>query len=302
MEQNMLEAFIEKRFNASSKIIIDQANEIIEEYKSQRLILTVRQLYYQFVARDYIENNMRSYKRIVNIVNDARLAGKISWAAIEDRTRNLQTVGTWDSPASIVDSCVNCYTTDKWKEQPYYIEVWIEKEALTGVIAQICDELEIPYFACRGYVSQSEVYSAAKRFERITNYTDRQVIVLHLGDHDPSGMDMTRDNNDRLALLSNGADIKVVRIALNMDQVRLYNPPPNPAKLSDSRANDYIRDFGDSSWELDALSPTVIRDLIFNEVNKYKVHSQWEHDVVLQEEGRDELRKCVDLLREDDDE
>ena len=241
---------------------------------------------------------MRSYKRIVNIVNDARLAGLISWSAIEDRTRNLSTVSTWSNPQSIMESCIHSYTTDKWKDQPVYIEVWVEKEALTGVIAQICNKLEIPYFACRGYVSQSEVYNAAKRFERICNNTDRSVVVLHLGDHDPSGMDMTRDNNDRLTLLSHGADIFVKRIALNMDQVRKYSPPPNPAKLTDSRCQGYLRDFGDSSWELDALSPAVMRDLIEKEVTHYRDDLAWDVSYKIQEDGRNQLKRCADWLGE----
>lgn len=297
----MFEQFIEKRFNASSVLIIEQANEIIAEYDGQGLILTVRQLYYQFVSRDYIENNMRSYKRIVNIVNDARLAGLISWTAIEDRTRNLAAVSTWSNPKSIMESCIHSYTTDKWKDQPVYIEVWVEKEALTGVIAQICDKLEIPYFACRGYVSQSEVYNAAKRFERICNHTERSVIVLHLGDHDPSGMDMTRDNEYRLALLSHGADITVKRIALNMDQVRRFNPPPNPAKLTDSRVKGYLAEFGDSSWELDALSPSVIRDLIESEVDHYRDQESWDESHDYQERGRNQLNQCATWLGEQDE-
>ncbi len=289
----MKQQFIKKRFNKKSAEIIAQANEIIEEYKKQHLILTIRQLYYQFVGRGLLENTQPNYKRIVNIINDARLAGLVDWRAIEDRTRNVETVGTWENPASIVESCVSCYKTDKWLNQEYHVEVWIEKEALTGVIAQICNQVEVPYFACRGYVSQSEMYASAQRLAHL----DKPVIVLHLGDHDPSGIDMTRDNEDRLQLLSHHANIEVKRIALNMNQIKKYSPPPNPTKLTDSRAVPYMEQFGKSSWELDALSPTVIRNLIKKEVAQYRDDDIWAEDVAAQEEDRESLQTALETLR-----
>lgn len=289
----MKQAFIEKRFNKKSAEIIEQANVIIEEYSRQDLILTIRQLYYQFVGRGLLDNTQANYKRIVNIMNDARLAGLVDWQAIEDRTRNVVSLSTWENPASIVESAVYSYRTDKWLNQEYHVEVWIEKEALTGVISQICKQVEVPYFACRGYVSQSEMYSSARRLA----YLDKPCIVLHLGDHDPSGIDMTRDNDDRLDLLSGNADITIKRIALNMPQIKKYSPPPNPTKLTDSRATGYLETYGKSSWELDALSPTVLRNLIKKEVAKYRDDEQWETDLESQEKDRVSLENALSDLR-----
>lgn len=289
----MKQAFIEKRFNAKSAEIIEQANVIIAEYFKQDLVLTIRQLYYQFVGRGLLENTQANYKRIVNIINDARLAGLVDWLAIEDRTRNVVSVSTWENPASIVESAVYSYRTDKWRNQEYHVEVWIEKEALTGVISQICRQVEVPYFACRGYVSQSEMYSSAQRLAHL----NKPCIVLHLGDHDPSGIDMTRDNDDRLELLSSSADITIKRIALNMNQIKKYSPPPNPTKLTDSRAVPYMEQFGESSWELDALSPTVLRNLIKKEVAIYRDDDQWATDLEAQEEDRLSLENALSDLR-----
>lgn len=290
----MKQQFIEKRFNKKSAEIIEQANVIIEEYSNQDLILTIRQLYYQFVGRGLLDNTQANYKRIVNIINDARLAGLVDWNAIEDRTRNVVSLPTWENPASIVESAVYSYRTDKWRNQEFHVEVWIEKEALTGVISQICRQVEVPYFACRGYVSQSEMYASAQRLARL----DKPVIVLHLGDHDPSGIDMTRDNSDRLDLLSSNATITIKRIALNMKQIKKYSPPPNPTKLTDSRAIPYMAEFGKSSWELDALSPTVLRNLIKKEVAKYRDDDQWEIDLAAQEVDRESLEKALSDLRD----
>ena len=291
----MKQKFISKKFSAASQLIISQANEIIEEYEADGLLLTLRQLYYQFVGRGLIVNTQASYKRIGGIISDARLAGQVDWSAIEDRTRNLSAVSTWQKPSSIMHAVVDQYRTDKWADQPSYIEVWIEKEALTGVIAQICDKIEVPYFACRGYVSQSEMYAAARRLKHKADQ-GKQVIVLHLGDHDPSGMDMTRDNLSRLVQLSSDSEINVKRIALNMDQIAEFNPPPNPTKLTDSRSKPYVEEFGSSSWELDALSPRVIRDLIDNHVALYRDEELWEESEEQQADGQAKLQKALDFL------
>jgi hypothetical protein len=158
--------FIDKSFKPASLALIRQANEIIDEYIEQGYSLTLRQLYYQFVARDFIENSQRAYKRLGDLINNARLAGLIDWDAIEDRTRNLARLAHWNDPGEIIESAASQYRVDKWRGQPYRVEVWIEKEALAGVIGKICNRLDVAYFACRGYVSQSEMYSAAVRLAR----------------------------------------------------------------------------------------------------------------------------------------
>ena len=261
----MKEKFQEHKFNKSSVEIIGAANDIIREFSVQGFSLTLRQLYYQFVARAMIENTQQAYKRLGAIISNARLAGLVDWFAIEDRTRNLAAGAHWDSPRDIIESAADGYALDKWQNQDCRIEVWIEKEALTGVIAPICRDLDIAYFACRGYVSQSEQWRAGKRHARYIR-GGQDVLVLHLGDHDPSGMDMTRDNQTRLDLFTWHAGVDVKRIALNMSQVEEYSPPPNPAKMTDSRAGEYCSVYGYDSWELDALEPKVIKELIRDEV------------------------------------
>ena len=260
----MKEEFIHKEFRASSLTIISRAEAIIEEYQRQGFVLTLRQLYYQFVARGLLENTVRNYKKLGNVISDARLAGLIDWEAIEDRTRKLEEEPHWGHPSDILYGAARHYKLSRWDDQPYYVEVWIEKEALVGVVERICKRLDVPYFACRGYVSQSEQYVAGKRFEE-NDGRDQKIVVFHLGDHDPSGIDMTRDNFDRLNMFSYHCT-EVERIALNMNQVEQYNPPPNPAKTTDSRYASYIRKYGQESWELDALDPNVIEQLITDAV------------------------------------
>lgn len=211
------------------------------------------------MSRNIIENTERSYKRLGSIVNDARLAGEIDWDAIEDRGRNLRVLSHWSNPAEIIRSARQSFRLDKWDGQPYRPEVWVEKAALEGVVAGACNRLDVPYFACRGYNSQSEEWAAGQRLRQYLA-NDQTPIIFYLGDHDPSGIDMTRDHKERLALFMGG--VEVDRLALNMDQIEQYNPPPNPAKEVDSRFAQYVKLYGHESWELDALEPQVIADLI----------------------------------------
>lgn len=263
----MKQQFQEINFRQPSREIIAQANTIITSYQARGFTLTLRQLYYQFVSRDLIANKQTEYKRLGKIINDGRLAGLIDWSAIEDRTRNLKKSPAWESPESIIDAVASQYKEDLWLTQPNYVEVWIEKDALIGVIEPICETRRLPYFACRGYASQSELYDAGRRLASRARQ-GKDIIILHLGDHDPSGLDMTRDIQGRLSKFAGSSSVEVRRLALNMNQIEQYDPPPNPAKDTDARFEGYRVEFGDESWELDALDPDVIADLIDVEVEE----------------------------------
>jgi len=286
-------AYTEKAFTTATLDTIRDANTIIKEYQAQGFTLTLRQLYYQFVSRDLIPNTMKSYKRIGSVVNDGRLAGLIDWNAIEDRTRNLEAVASWFSPESIIDSAARGYRTDLWAEQPARIEVWIEKEALAGVFEPICNTLRVPYFCCRGYTSQSEMWTAAQRLCAYRDQRKKQTpIILHFGDHDPSGMDMTRDIIDRMRVF--GLDLNLTRLALNMNQVEDYSPPPNPAKMTDSRFEGYVAEYGSESWELDALEPSVLSELVRKAVTARVDMDAWSESLDREGEDRQLLKVCAE--------
>lgn len=293
----MKELFVPTTFSAKSRIVIRQANRILAEYQARGFVLTLRQLYYQFVQRGFIPNTMKDYKRLGSIINDARLAGRIDWEMIEDRTRNLMVFRNYESPADIIESASYGYRLDIWRQQIYRPEVWIEKEALIGVIEPVCREYRVPYFACKGYTSQSEQWRAGHRFK--DHLADGQrVLVLHLGDHDPSGLDMTRDNDDRLAMFARSGRIDVRRIALNRDQVDEHSLAPNPAKATDSRFAGYSEIHGDESWELDALDPTIIDQLIRDELEKIVDRGSW--DLVLAEEEKEKAVMAAAASRWED--
>jgi hypothetical protein len=283
----MREQFDYGQFRAAGLETVESANEIIADYQRQGLTLTVRQLYYRFVAKGLIPNNFRSYKNLANTIDIGRRRGLIDWAAIEDRTRNLEKPNVWRDPDQIISAVAEQYREDLWKTQPRYIEVWVEKEALVGVIESACEELRVPFLACRGYLSQSEAYDAGKRFQLVSRQ-GRSPLIFHLGDHDPSGLDMTRDNAERVREYSRGA-VEVIRLALNRDQIDEYDPPPNPAKESDSRFDAYREEHGDESWELDALEPSVLIDLIQSAVREQIDEPSWDAAREAEEENKRSL-------------
>lgn len=264
----------DKDFSKAHLEVIRAANHIIEEYEKKGFSLTLRQIYYQFVARGWMPNKQTEYDRLGGIVSEGRMAGLISWTAIEDRNRNLMGTRTYDSPSAAVKETRESYAIDKWENQPWRPEVWVEKAALEGVVGSMCNQLQVDFFACRGYNSQSEQWRAGQRFADYIRKGQRP-IVFHLGDHDPSGIDMTRDNRDRLGIFA-GTPIMVQRLAMNMPQIEQYDPPPNPAKSTDSRFAEYQAEFGDSSWELDALDPVVIHDLIEEAVKQVRDEALWD--------------------------
>lgn len=265
--------YANKNFTGDRLVMLTNAAKILHEYEQNNMVMTLRQLHYQFVSRDLYANIMENYNKLGTLVSDGRIAGALSWTAIEDRERNLRGLDHSESPADALQQARDAYRIDLWAGQPMRPEVWIEKNSLVASIAPVCQELRVNYFSTKGYNSQSEAWNAGRRFAGYYQRGQRPV-VFHLGDHDPSGIDMTRDNRERLALFA-GTDVMVVRLALNFDQILKYGPPPNPAKMTDSRAADYVERFGDESWELDALDPKVMWNLIRDAVLKLRNEELW---------------------------
>ena len=273
----------------ASQKLVQQVNAIIAEYQAEGYSLTLRQVYYQLVSRDIIPNKVQAYKNLGDLISKGRRAGLIDWNAIVDRTRGLRKLSSWESPHQIVESAAAQFRTDWWARQGDYVEVWFEKDALMGVFERAANTMRVPFFSCRGYTSDSEVWAAAQRLRGAGGRT-KGVHILHFGDHDPSGIDMTRDIGDRLQLFGAPGRLRVDRVALNMDQIEEYDPPPNPAKESDSRFAGYEALFGNESWELDALEPRVLNALVRERVEAVIDEEQWEQDQAEETTYRQQLQ------------
>ena len=284
------EQYIKRKFKPETMELLNKVIPIIDEYRRNGYDLSLRQVYYQCVARGIFENVQSNYKKLSRDLSNARLAGLVDWNSLTDRTRSVCGGGGGLTPAEAIKMAVRIHSCNVWETQPCYLEVWVEKDALVDVVGRGCRKTRAAYGACRGYNSQSFIYEAAERIKR--RGADKERIILYLGDLDPSGTDMTRDVQKRLDRFNAGA--KVERIALSMEQVQQYNPPPCPAKETDTRVEKYKQQYGDLSWELDALRPEVIEELIDTNVKRYLDLSEFESILEREQEERAELRRVAD--------
>ena len=257
-----------------------QISSIVDAYQKKSIKLSNRQLYYRLVGKNWIPNRIEIYKRICVFLTDCRYGGYIDWDAIEDRGRTPERRAQWETVQSLIDSAIASYRLPRWKDQEYYVELYCEKEAMESVLRPIADKYHIYFGYNKGYSSASTIHEVAERvYKQIQN--KKTVTVLYLGDHDPSGLDMVRDIEERIMEFvfhwwAGGEEdeyylsafkehleevFSVEHVALTTEQVKQYNPPPNPAKFTDPRANEYISVHGEISWELDSLEPEVLIQL-----------------------------------------
>ena len=289
----MKQQFKETNFRPASRELIELCDEIITEYQADNLRLTLRQLYYQLVTKNAIPNVERSYKNLSTLVTDARLAGLLDWDAIEDRVRQPRVPSEWENIQGLVESALRSYRLPRWEGQRHYVELWVEKDALAGVLRPIASEYHVTLMVNRGYSSASAMYESANRFQGHQSLSD--CVLLYLGDHDPSGEDMVRDVRERLEIF--GAMVKVKKIALTMGQVRKHQPPPNPAKVTDPRAAAYIAEFGEHSWEVDALPPRVLAATIRRELEALVNRDLMAAVELREKKDKEFLRKAVSSYR-----
>jgi len=280
-------------FRKKSLDQIKICNQIIEEYQNQNLRLTLRQLYYQLVTQNIISNTEKSYSHLSTLISNARLVGITDWSAIEDRVRMPRRQSEFEDLEDLISVAVQSYRLPRWQGQEYYAELWVEKDALAGVLSPLASEFHVTMMVNRGYSSQSAMFDSSTRF---LGKGTQKPILFYLGDLDPSGEDMVRDIKDRLIMFG-VPNICVKKLALTIEQVHKYNPPPNPAKKDDPRAKEYILKHGSNSWEVDALPPDVLSKIICKAFNK--IIDKKKMDIIIQKEETDKrsLRKLAGFNR-----
>ncbi len=271
-----------KNWRPDTKALVDKILAVTESYQKQGYVLTLRQLYYQLVVQNIFANLQKNYAKLSDLLGEARMCGLCDWAVIEDRIRVPKFVNEWSSIDSAMRTLIAVYRRRRWEDQENYVEVWVEKDALSGFLEPITQDYHVHLLVNRGYSSISAMRDSSLRFRDASN-EGKTCHLLYLGDLDPSGEDMVRDIKDRLGEL--WARVEIKKIALNRDQVDEYQLPPNPAKMSDPRARGYVEEHGDVSWEVDALPPVVLNELLTTALEelldreKYEaIKEQEEHD------------------------
>jgi hypothetical protein len=231
------------------------AAEILRQYHP----MTVRQVYYQLVSRQVIENSRSAYQSVSKALVAARREGLIPWAHIEDRLRRPRCAPMWSGLPDFAVTAAGWYRRDVWKTQPARIEVWLEKDALSGIFEDELDGYGVTLNVGRGFDGWDSIHNAASRLG------DGDAI-LYFGDFDPSGEDMVRSLRERLD--DQGARPEIVKCALTIDAIEAYGLPADFTKASDTRSAAFVAKWGDVSVELDALPIEVLRERIVGEVEQ----------------------------------
>jgi hypothetical protein len=285
---------------------------VTTNYARQGIKLTSRQLYYQLVTENVMPNSEETYKRTCKFLTDARYGGYIDWNIIEDRGRVPHMPLEFESIKERIHYALSNYRLPRWSDQDYYIELYCEKQALEGILRPIADKYHIYLGANKGYSSASMMYDLAMRLKEKIN-EGKKTVVLYVGDHDASGLDMVRDIRDRITeFLEQGDEsvelingmheyvFQVVPLALNMEQIKKYNPPPNPAKMTDTRAGCYVSKHGNSSWELDSLKPNVLIKIVEDGILGFLDEERYDAWIALENKQKVALKNFGDNLAEEE--
>jgi len=241
---------------------------------------------------------MRNYKKLGDIIRNGRMAGLISWDLVQDRTRGLRGWGGGHtSPRWAIRSAASSYHEALWRTQPTKVEVWVEKDALSGVLTDPGYDWKLNYFATKGYPSISSLKEAADRFKRIES-KGMNVVILYFSDHDPEGLHMPEQVGEMLEQFG-VTNVEIRRMGLTMEQILEHSPPPSAAKTGSSRIQNYYDATGtDQAWELDALKPVVIQDLIVNEVKAIIDFDLWNEALEQEARGVAQMERIADNYAE----
>jgi len=258
--------------------IVKAVNRILGEYDFP---LTIRQIYYRLVAANLIPNKRSAYNQLSKMLVKARENGEVDDTRIEDRARTvLEAPNTFTSPEDFADSAkqwfrglASQYMRDLWDEQDCFLEVWVEKDALSRVISHVTNPYRVTTCPSRGYSSYT--YIKREAVDGRLSDVGKPIIILHFRDHDPSGRDMTRDLESRLHRYAPDSEITVEHVALTYEQVQQYDLPPGPTKEKAQGRDDYVAEFGDRCWELDAIEPSELQRIVREAVEQHIDFDAW---------------------------
>lgn len=292
-----------RQWQGRKEDVVQRIQSIVQSYMQQGYVLTLRQLHYQFVGHDpnYV-NHDTAYKKLGKILDDCRYSGIIDWDAIEDRGRRPYIPYSVTGIPGALQDTVYTYRLDRQEGQENCVEVWTEKDALSGIMKRSTQKYHVKLVVNKGYTSSSAIYESYERFCNMIS-EGKRVVILYFGDHDPSGLDMIRDIRERLEMMFDNGEkmngnywqdsFEVIPIGLNMKQIKQYKCPPNPTKMTDTRADKYIAEFGKTCWEVDALSPNVLTDILESNI-EYQIDIDTYNDVVEREQKeRNELKAII---------
>lgn len=265
-------------FRSTTQRVVDAAIARIDDYEAAGFTPTLRQLFYRLVSDGVLINCKPDYRNFGRHLNEAKEAGIIDWDSVEDRTRRVRGLKRYSSTKEMLEEAVTNWHMDYWYDQPCRPEVWIEKDALLGIIEPVCNEYDVRFYSLRGWGRPADNFSTVQRFLRDFQLDPARPVgvILHLGDFDPTGSAVSghiEEEAKRYAteLANDASFVDVRRIALTKEQINEYNIAPNKIgeddadkKENESRRPAYLaanNGCGDT-WELDALDPAQLQAIV----------------------------------------
>ncbi len=257
--------------------------------------MTLRQVHYRLVSRDDVihPNTVSAYDTLSGWLRDDRLAGVIPWVWMEDRLRQATQWAMWDAPATFLHGVRDDYHRNVWQDQSHYVEVWCEKDALSGIFSSVLGRYGVTLNVGRGYDGWSSIKRAAERYQlQRHDHGMEEITVLYFGDFDPSGEDMHRSLQERFATL--GVYPEIPKVALTPEDARVL--PGDVTKADDSRAAAFVAKYGDVAVELDALPVGELRGRIRTEVEALMNMEALAENDSIERRQRRELREGIDWI------
>jgi hypothetical protein len=269
----------------STKAEVDARRDALLHIVSEMRPMTVRQVFYQATVRNIVEKCEAGYTKVQTDLVQMRRSGDLPYAWLADNTRWQRKPATFENIEQALEDTARFYRKSLWADVNCYVEIWLEKDALSGVIYPVTSMYDVPLMVARGYASLSFLHSAAEYIGSI----DVPTYIYHLGDFDPSGVNAGEKIEQTLRELAPKSEIHFERVAVTPQQIEAWNLPTRPTKMTDTRS----KNFGDISVELDAIPPTDLRWLVEHVIQRHLPERQFEILKAAEESERELLKNFV---------
>ncbi|MEY9674795.1 hypothetical protein [Bradyrhizobium elkanii] len=247
--------------------------------------MTVRQVFYQATVRNVVEKTEAGYTKVQTDLVQMRRTGELPYSWLADNTRWQRRPRTFDGIEQALEDTARLYRKSLWADANCYVEIWLEKDALAGVILPVTSMYDVPLMVARGYASLSFLHSSAEQIGELKVPT----YIYHLGDFDPSGVDAGRKIEQTLRELAPAVDLHFQRIGVTPTQISDWRLPTRPTKQSDTRS----KNFGDISVELDSIEPGTLRELVETTIQRHLPRRQFDILKAAEESERSILKDLV---------
>jgi hypothetical protein len=267
-----------------SKDLIDAMYEFAETAQP----ITGRGIGYKlFVAGLIPSMGTNDMQGVYRLLKQAREEDLIPWDWIVDETRGIERVATWDDPEDYARCVARSYRRDFWNQQPHRVQVWSEKGTVRGLLKPVLDHYAVGFNPVHGFNSATNVHDTAE------DNDGRPLIVLYVGDYDPSGMYMSEADLPKRLVKYGGHHITIKRIALTRTQVRGLPSFPATDKADDKRYNWFVDNYGSQCWELDAMDPPALRDCVEKAIKKRIEPVAWTRCEVVNRAEQESLKTIL---------